>query len=98
MAMTYPSTLPDDLKYLVTYYGWNEADKKEIRAAFTDCKPMVHYFTVLAAAHRAGYSQHAGNGFMRLQTWCLEQGLPNPFNEDFDPALLDALHVEGHNA
>lgn len=89
--MKYPSTFSNDLKELSAFYEWNDEDKKEIRAAFTDCEPMVRYFTVLAAAHRAGYRQHAGNGFVRLQTWCLDQGLPDPFTADFNPALLDDL-------
>jgi hypothetical protein len=84
----------DDLKYLAARYEWNAEDKDDVRAAIKDCQPMVRYFTVLAAAHRAGYSQDAGNGFVRLKDWCLAQGLDDPYNADFDPAALDALHVE----
>lgn len=91
--MKYPVTFSEDMKYLANYYGWNDEDKKEVRAAFTDCEPMVRYFTVLAAAHRAGYSQHAGNSFQRLQAWCLEKGLPDPFGPEFDVAALDAMQV-----
>lgn len=83
----------DDLKYLSAYYQWSEADKKEVRAAIKDCEPMVRYFTILAAAHRAGYAQHAGNGFVRLKDWCIERGLGDPYGTDFDPAALDALEV-----
>jgi hypothetical protein len=92
--MKYPTTLSDDLRYLSQYYGWNDADKIEVRAAFTDCEEMVRYFTVLAAAHRAGYAQHAGNGFVRLQRWCEENGLDDPFGPEFDPASLDAMIVK----
>lgn len=92
--MRYPITFSDDMKYLAAYYQWNDEDKKEIRAAFTDCEPMVRYFTVLAAAHRAGYEQHAGNGFQRLENWCLSHGLENPFGPEFDVAALDALQVQ----
>jgi hypothetical protein len=96
--MKYPETFPADLKYLAEYYGWNSDDKKEIRAAFTDSAPMVKFFTVLAAAHRAGYAQSVANGFIRLQTWCLEKGLPDPFGPEFDLATLDALVVEPRRA
>ena len=92
--MKYPATLSDDLRYLAVYYQWNDEDKKGVRAAFTNCPPMVRYFTVLAAAHRAGYSQDAGNGFVRLRDWCLAQGFDDPYGEDFDPAALDAMAVE----
>jgi hypothetical protein len=92
--LKYPATLSDDLRYLSDYYKWNDADKVDVRAAFTDCEEMVRYFTVLAAAHRAGYSQHAGNGFVRLQQWCLDKGLNDPFSPAFDPASLDAIEVE----
>lgn len=89
--MKYPATFSDDMKYLAAFYQWSDEDKKEVRAAFTDCEPMVRYFTILAAAHRAGYSQHAGNGFQRLQGWCIEKGLPDPFGPEFDVAALDAI-------
>lgn len=92
--MKYPETFAADLRYLAAYYEWNEEDKKEVRAAFTDCEPMVRYLTILAAAHRAGYSQDAGNGFVRLGDWCIAQGLGDPYGADFDPAALDALQVE----
>lgn len=89
--MKYPVTFSDDLKYLATYYEWDAGDKKEIREAFTDCEPMVRYLTILAAAHRAGYSQDAGNGFVRLKDWCLVNGLEDPYGPHFDPASLDAV-------
>lgn len=92
--MKYPITFSDDMKYLANYYQWNAEDKAEVRKAFTDCEPMVRYFTILAAAHRAGYVQHAGNGFQRLQAWCLEKGLNDPFGPEFDVSALDALQVE----
>jgi hypothetical protein len=92
--MKYPVTFSDDLKYLAAYYNWNDEDKKEVRQAFTNCEPMVRYFTILAAAHRAGYAQDAANGFIRLQAWCIEKGLGDPFAEHFDPAALDAIKVE----
>ncbi len=92
--MKYPATFSDDLKQLSAYYEWNAEDKTEIRKAFTDCEPMVKYLVNLAAAHRAGYAQHAGNGFVRLQQWCIEKGLPDPYGPEFDPAALDALEFK----
>lgn len=91
--MKYPATFAQDLRELASRYGWNEEDKREVKAAFTDCEEMVRFFTVLAAAHRAGYEQHAGNGFQRLESWCLGRGLPNPFGPEFDVAALDALQA-----
>lgn len=84
----------EDMRYLRAFYQWNDEDVKEVKAAIKGCDEMVHYFTVLAAAHRAGYSQHAGNGFQRLQSWCAHMGLPDPFGPEFDVAALDALAVE----
>jgi hypothetical protein len=92
--LKYPPTFGQDMRELSAFYQWSEADKKEVRAAFTNCEPMVRYFTVLAAAHRAGYSQHSGNGFQRLKSWCAENGLPDPFGLEFDVAALDALIVD----
>jgi len=92
--MKYPITFSDDMKQLAKFYEWTPSDKLEIRTAFTDCEPMVSYFTVLAAAHRAGYKQHAGNGFVRLQAWCIDVGVGDPFGPEFNVAVLDALIVE----
>lgn len=91
--MKYPKTFSDDLKYLAAFYEWNDEDKKEIRAAFTDCEEMVRYFTILASAHRAGYKQGAGNGFQRLKDWCLQNGLPDPYWAGFDVSDLDKMKV-----
>lgn len=88
--MKYPTNFVDDLKYLAAYYKWSDEDKKEIRASFTGSPEMVNFYTVLAAAHRAGYSQHAGNGFIRLQAWCIENGYGDPFGPAFDVKALDA--------
>lgn len=88
----------EDLKYLANYYQWNEQDKKEVKAAIKGSEPMVRYFTILAAAHRAGYSQDAGNGFVRLKDWCIARGLGDPYLSDFDPAALDAIQVEQREA
>lgn len=92
--MLYPTSLSADLKYLAVRYQWTAEDKAEVRAAFTDSPEMVHFFTVLAAAHRAGYEQCAANGFVRLQTWCLENRVGDPFGPGFDLAALDAMSVE----
>lgn len=89
--MKYPERLSTDLKYLSEFYKWNDEDKKEVRAAFTNCEPMVKYFITLAAAHRAGYTQCAANGHVRLREWCLQKGLEDPYNEHFNPRELDLM-------
>ncbi len=89
--MKYPVTFSKDMQELAKFYGWSNDDKKDVRAAFTDCEPMVRYFTILASAHRAGYTQHAGNGFIRLQAWCHEKGIGDPFGPEFDVVALDNL-------
>lgn len=91
--MDYPATLSGDLKFLAGYYQWSAEDKVEIRAAFTGSPEMVRFFTVLAAAHRAGYTQCAGNGFIRLNDWCQANGLDDPYDPCFDLQALDALAV-----
>lgn len=96
--MLYPASLSADLQYLAKRYEWNAEDKAEVRAAFTDNPEMVHFFTVLAAAHRAGYEQCAANGYIRLQAWCLEYHLGDPFAPGFDLAALDAMTLEPKQA
>jgi hypothetical protein len=85
----------EDMRYLRGCYAWSDEDAVEIKAALQEGgEPLIRYFTVLASAHRAGYRQDAGNGFIRLQAWCAEQGLPDPFTKEFDPRALDALATE----
>ena len=96
--MRYPTSLPTDLQYLAARYHWSADDKAEVRAAFTDSPAMVHYFTVLAAAHRAGYEQCAANGFIRLQAWCAERGLGDPFVAGFDVNALQMMAVQTSQA
>jgi len=91
--MKYPFNFSEDMKYLSNYYKWNEEAKTQVRASFADCEPMVRFYTILAQAHRAGYSQHAGNGFQRLKDWCAEKGLGDPYGKDFDLKALDDLVV-----
>ncbi|GIZ54057.1 hypothetical protein [Noviherbaspirillum aridicola] len=69
-----------DFAYLANRYGWTPAEIEEIKA-HTRAHPaqMRVYWTALAAAHRAGYEQTQENGYIRLQAWCAEQGIPDPF-------------------
>lgn len=59
-----------DFAYLANLYSWNAADIEDVKAQ-TRSNPseMRNYWTALAAAHRAGYEQTAGNGYMRLAHW-----------------------------
>lgn len=88
--MKYPASFSEDLKQLSAFYEWTPAEKIEIRKWFTDCEQTVHFLTVLASAHRAGYRQCAANGFIRLQAWCIDIGIGDPFGFSFDVAALDA--------
>ena len=65
-----------------------------IFAQGTDCEKAVRFLTILASAHRAGYKQDAGNNFMRLQAWCIDVGIGDPFGSGFDVAALDAYRAE----
>lgn len=89
--MRLPTEFIDDMRYLRQRYGWTDDDAVQIKEALRDCDPLVRFFSVLAAAHRAGYEQHAGNGFVRLQQWCLDKGLADPFTSDFNLTELEAL-------
>lgn len=59
-----------DFAYLANIYGWNAADIEDVKTQ-TKASPieMRAYWTSLAAAHRAGYEQTAGNGYIRLGAW-----------------------------
>jgi hypothetical protein len=83
-----------DLRYLRQRYGWDDQGARDVMQSIQATPDGARYYTVLAAAHRAGYKQDAGNSFMRLRDWCLARGLDDPYGDDFDPAALDALAVQ----
>jgi hypothetical protein len=64
---------------------------QKMRGARTDRGPMVRYFLILAAAHRAGYVQHVENGFMRLRDRCLQHGFGDPYSDLFNLVALTFL-------
>ena len=69
-----------DFAYLANRYEWNAEDIEEVKAHMrANFEAMRNYWSALAAAHRSGYEQTKENGFMRLQVWCVEKGLPDPF-------------------
>ena len=76
-----------DFAYIANRYGWTATDIEEVKVATrTDPDRMCHYWTTLAAAHRAGYEQTPENGFLRLHTWCEQQGWPAPGAADLHAA------------
>lgn len=87
-----------DLRYLREFYGWNDKDAREVMVSIRSTEHAARYYTILAAAHRAGYEQNAENGFVRLQAWCALKGLPDPFGKEFDIGALDAMEFEQRGA
>lgn len=66
-----------DFAYLANRYEWTAADIEEMKAAVRSNEDAGRrYITMLAAAHRAGYEQTSGNGYIRLHAWCIENGRP----------------------
>lgn len=59
-----------DFAYLANLYAWDARDIEDVKAQ-TRANPeaMRRYWTVLAAAHRAGYEQNSLNGYERLGKW-----------------------------
>lgn len=59
-----------DFAYLANLYQWDAADIEDVKEQ-TRANPeqMRSYWTVLAAAHRAGYQQTEANGHERLRVW-----------------------------
>lgn len=59
-----------DFAYLANLYGWDARDIEDAKAQTrASPEPMRRYWTVLAAAHRAGYQQSRANGYERLGAW-----------------------------
>jgi hypothetical protein len=72
-----------DFAYLANRYGWTPADIDEIKSATRTNPGLLRYWTNLAIAHRAGYEQTTANGFIRLHTWCEQQGWADPNTTTF---------------
>lgn len=68
-----------DFAFLANHYGWTPADIEDIKADTRANPDLVHYWTALARAHRAGYAQTPQNRFIRLQAWCAQRQQPDPF-------------------
>lgn len=79
-----------DLQYLEKFYGWDAQDKRGVMESIRSTSSGALYYTVLAAAHRAGYEQTPENNYMRLTDWCAARGL-FPFAPDFELAALGEL-------
>ncbi|MCE3606921.1 hypothetical protein LXA47_25430 [Massilia sp. P8910] len=59
-----------DFAYLANLYAWTTADIEEVKAQTrANPEPMRQYWTLLAAAHRAGYKQEKANDYERLGAW-----------------------------
>lgn len=71
-----------DFAYLANCYGWTPKDVEDVKAYTRENPAMVHYWTVLAQAHRAGYEQNAENGYIRLHAWSAQKGYSDPFMSD----------------
>ena len=71
-----------DFAYLANRYGWSPIDVEDVKADTRANPDLVHYWTALANAHRAGYEQTPENGYIRLRNWCEEQGFGDPFLTD----------------
>ena len=90
-----------DFAYLANRYGWTAADIEEMKAAVgVNEGAGRRYITTLAAAHRAGYEQTQGNGYIRLDAWCALKGwsglsvpvIEAPCSQQLSPSLKVSLH------
>lgn len=81
-----------DFAYLANLYGWTAADIEDIKAQTREnSDEMRLYWTQLAIAHRAGYSQTAENNFVRLGYW--RQMKANAATDEPDlPAAFTCAH------
>lgn len=68
-----------DFAFLANHYRWTPADVEDIKADTRANPDLVRYWTTLATAMRAGYEQTKENNFIRLQAWCADRGMPDPF-------------------
>lgn len=77
-----------DFAYLANRYKWNAVDIEEMKAAVRVNEDVGRrYVTTLAAAHRAGYEQTRGNGYVRLHAWCAQQGWADPYAVEMKACL-----------
>lgn len=68
-----PEQFARDFRYVVHFYDMAEAEAEEWRALVrANPGPMMDYIATLAMALRAGYRQHEGNNYVRLNTWLVD--------------------------
>ncbi|MGO4811121.1 hypothetical protein AB4156_16285 [Cupriavidus sp. 2MCAB6] len=74
-----PRQFAADFAYLAERYRWDADEIAEIKDHVRrHGAPMLRYWTVLAAAHRAGYEVTTPGGFETLEHFCLRTGRPGP--------------------
>lgn len=82
--------LAADLKWLSETEEWSEEDKADAKRCLKgDPVFFSHFFTVFVRAKHAGYKYQMGGRYVRLATFCVEHGLPDPYSQQFTDAQVD---------
>ncbi|SOY79955.1 hypothetical protein CBM2599_A120520 [Cupriavidus taiwanensis] len=90
--MKISKALAGDLRYLAAELEWDEAGKVEVRESLkANPEFFTHFWTVFAQAHRAGYRFCQATGFQKLEVFCKEKGLPDPYNRQYSGAEIDRV-------
>lgn len=58
-----------DFAYIANLYEWDSETVEEVKQQTRGNQELMSYWRKLAAAHRGGYRQHAGNNWQRLDSW-----------------------------
>lgn len=88
--MKISKALADDLRYLAAELEWDETGKVEVRESLKASPEFfTHFWTVFAQAYRAGYRFCQATGFQKLDDFCKQHGLPDPYNRMYSGAEID---------
>jgi hypothetical protein len=71
-----------DFALIANHYQWTPADIEQVKADTRANQGLVDYWTILAAAIKAGYEQTEENGYIRLREWSQAQGFADPFTTE----------------
>jgi hypothetical protein len=71
-----------DFALIANHYKWTPEDVEQVKEDTRANPDLVNYWTVLAAAIRAGYEQTQENGYIRLRDWSEQQGFGDPFTTE----------------
>lgn len=82
--------LATDLRFMAERLEWTDEDKAEVKRCLkADSEFFMHFLSVWAMALRKGYKFSEEGRYVRMADFCLINGLPDPYRNEFTDKQVD---------